>query len=147
MEFLYSSDSKDDSEVQAVRVTNGGSVSQCVRLRIQGVPVFGIIDSRADITIMGGELFKKIAATARLKKRDFQAPDKVPRTYDQQPFTLDGCMDLNVTIGDNTMKTPVYLKWMPMTNCFSQKVCADSWASSPTTRGTDMERWLETATK
>ena len=52
MEFLYSSDSEDDSEVRVVRVTDGGSVSQCVRLQIQGVPVFGIIDSGADITIM-----------------------------------------------------------------------------------------------
>ena len=52
MEFLYSSDSEHDSEVRVVRVTDGGSVSQCVRLQIQGVPVFGIIDSEADITIM-----------------------------------------------------------------------------------------------
>ena len=59
MEFLYSLDSEDDSEVRVVRVTDGGSVSQCVRLQIQVVPVFGIIDSGADITIMGGELFKR----------------------------------------------------------------------------------------
>lgn len=110
MEFLYSSDSEDDSEVRVVRVTDGGSVSQCVRIQIQGVPVFGIIDSGADITIMGGELFKKVAAAAKLKKKDFKAPDKVPRTYDQQSFTLDGRMDLDVTFDDKTMKTPVYLK-------------------------------------
>ena len=36
---------------------------------------FGIIDSGADITIMGGELFKKVAAAARLKKRDFKKAD------------------------------------------------------------------------
>ena len=111
MEFLYSSDSEDDSEVRVVRVTDGGEcISMCKAPEIQGVPVFGIIDSGADITIMGGELFKKVAAAARLKKRDFQAPDKVPRTYDQQPFTVDGRMDLNVTFDDKTMKTPVYLK-------------------------------------
>ena len=75
-----------------------------------GVPVFVIIDSGADITIMGGELFKKVAATAKLKKKDFKAPDKVPRMYDQQSFTLDGCMDLDATFDDKTMKTPVYLK-------------------------------------
>ena len=44
MEFHYSSDSEDDSEVRVVRVTDGGSVSQCVRLQIQGVLVFGIIE-------------------------------------------------------------------------------------------------------
>ena len=110
MEFLYSSDSEEESKVRIVRVTDGGSISQCARLQVQGVPVFGIIDSGADITIMGGELFKKVAAAARLKKRDFKKPDKVPRTYDQQPFTLDGRMDLDVTFGERTMRTPVYLK-------------------------------------
>ena len=110
MEFLYSSDSEDNGELRVVRVTGGGSVSQCVRLQIQGVPVFGIIDSGADITIMGGELFKKVAATAKLKKRDLKAPNKVPRTYDKQSFTLDGRMNIDVTFDDRNMKTPVYLK-------------------------------------
>jgi len=113
MEFLYSSDSEEESKVRIVRVTDRGSISQCARLQVQGVPVFGIIDSGADITIMGGELFKKVAAAARLKKRDFKKPDKVPRTYDQQPFTLDGRMDLDVTFGErvhsleNTLKLHV----------------------------------------
>ena len=36
------------------------------------MPTSDIIDTGADITIMGGELFKKVAAAAaRLKKRDF----------------------------------------------------------------------------
>ena len=35
MEFLYSLDSEDNSWVRVVRVTDGGSVSQCVRLQIQ----------------------------------------------------------------------------------------------------------------
>ena len=47
-----------------------------VRVKYKGskpqyVPTSGIIDTGADITIMGGELFKKVAAAARLKKRDF----------------------------------------------------------------------------
>lgn len=68
MEFLYSSDSEEESEVRIVRVMDRGSLSQCARLQVQGVPMFGIIDSWADITIMGGELFKKVAAAARLKR-------------------------------------------------------------------------------
>jgi len=72
--------------------------------------IFGINDSEADITITGGELFKKVAAAARLKKRDFKKADKVPRAYNQQSFTLDGRMDLDVSFDDKTMKTPVYLK-------------------------------------
>ena len=49
-------------------------------MQVQGVPT----DTGADITIMGGKLFKKVAAAARLKKRDFKKPDGVPRTYDRE---------------------------------------------------------------
>ena len=54
-----------------VRVKDKGSKPQYVNVQVQGVPTSGIIDTGADITIMGGELFKKVAAAARLKKRDF----------------------------------------------------------------------------
>jgi hypothetical protein len=37
-------------------------------------------------------------------------PDKLPRTYDQKSFTLEGRMDLDVSFGDKTMRTLVYLK-------------------------------------
>ena len=36
------------------------------------VQAVGIIDSGADITIMGSELFKKVATTARPKKRELK---------------------------------------------------------------------------
>lgn len=68
MEFLYSSDSEEESEVRIVRVMDGGSISQCAILQVQGVPVFGIIGSGSDITIMGREMLKKLAAAARLKR-------------------------------------------------------------------------------
>jgi len=42
---------------------------------------------------MGGKLFKKVAAAARLKKLDFKKPDCVPRTYDRKEFQLHGRMD------------------------------------------------------
>ena len=35
---------------------------------------------------------------------------KVPCTYDQCPFKLDGWMDLDISSGDYTMTTPVYIK-------------------------------------
>ena len=54
-------------------------------------------------------MFKEVAAVAKLKK-NFRKPDKTPRNYDQQPFSLDGVMDLEVTFGDKTMHTPVYIK-------------------------------------
>ena len=59
---------------------------------------------------MGGVLFKKVATIARLRKRDFMQPDKVPRTYDQRPFQLDGRMDLSIEFNGTTMTTPVYIK-------------------------------------
>ena len=92
--FLQSS--SDEEVVHQVRVSDTGSITQCVKLFIQGVPVYGIIDSGADITIIGGKLF---ASAARLKK-NFMKPDKTPRTYDQKPFTLDGRMDLDVMFED-----------------------------------------------
>ena len=72
--------------------------------------MYGIIDSGADITIIGGRLFKRVALAARLKKKDFMKPDKTPRTYDQKPFTLDGKMDLDVVFEDRAMRTSVYIK-------------------------------------
>ena len=72
--------------------------------------MWGIIDSGADITIIGGSLLKRVATVARLKKRDFRAADKTPRTYNQQPFALDGRMDLDISFGDKTMRTAVYIK-------------------------------------
>ena len=111
IEFLFSdsSDSDDGGEVPAVRVNDGGSRPRCVRLQIQGVPVVGILDSGSDITIMGGTLFKKVATAANLKRKGLKDSDKVPRTYTQKPFTLDGRMDLDVSFGEKTMTTPVYV--------------------------------------
>ena len=37
-------------------------------------------------------------------------PDRIPRTYDHRPFTLDGRMDLDVTFNGTTMRTQVYIK-------------------------------------
>ena len=68
--------------MRVVRLTDKGSNPQCVKLLIQGVPAYGIIDSGADFTKIGGVLFKKVAAVAKLKKRDLKRPDKTPRNYD-----------------------------------------------------------------
>ena len=77
---------------------------------MQGVPAHGVIDSGADITIVGGELFRKVAAVARLKKSQLKTVDKIPHTYDRKTFKLDGRVDLDSTFGDTTMNTPVYIK-------------------------------------
>ena len=109
LSFLYSSDSEDGG-VCLVRVQDKGSKPRTVTVDLQGVPVKGVIDSGADITIMGAEVFKKVASVAHLKKSAFKKPDKVPYTYDGKSFELDGRMDLDVSFDGHTMTTPVYLK-------------------------------------
>ena len=50
--YLLSSDSEEEGTVKIVRVEDAGSASRCIRVNVQGVPVFGLIDSGADITIL-----------------------------------------------------------------------------------------------
>ena len=107
--FLYSSDS-DNDDVRQVRVNDQGSKPRYANVLVAGVPAAGMIDTGADITIINGALFATVAAAAHLRKKDFQKADKVPRAYNQQRFTLDGRMDLDVTFGETTMRTPVYIK-------------------------------------
>ena len=67
--FLESS--SDEEVVHQVRVKDTGSQTQCVKLSVQVVPVYDVIDIGSDITIIGGKLFKRVVLAARLKKRDF----------------------------------------------------------------------------
>lgn len=79
-------------------------------VKVQGVPVEGVVDTGADIMIVGGSVFKQVAAVAKLRKKSFKPPDRTPRTYDRKPFRLDGRLDLDVSFGDKTLNTPVYVK-------------------------------------
>ena len=110
LDILYSSDEEKEAEVSVVEVRDHGSHPQCARVEIQGVPVFGVIDSGADITIIGGNLLRRVASVAKLRKKDLKPADKVPRNYDQRPFTLHGRMDLDISFAGKTMTTPVYIK-------------------------------------
>ena len=100
----------EGTKVDQVSVTDRGSHPRCAKVQIEGVPMYGIMVSGADFTIIGSSLFKKVAAVAKLKKRDFLKPDKVPRTYDLKPFRLEGKMMLTITFGDKSMRTAVYVK-------------------------------------
>ena len=81
IDLLYSSESESDcDEVREVCVLDEGSRSQFAHVLVQGVPAEGIVDTGADITIIGRDLFARVAAAARLHKRDFRKADKVPRT-------------------------------------------------------------------
>ena len=104
--YLYSSD--DSHEVHQVRVSDRGSKPCRARVLVQDVPVEGVIDTGAVITIMEGNLFKKVASVGQLRKCDFKKLDKVPLAYNNQKFLLDGRMDLDITFSGKTMRTPVY---------------------------------------
>ena len=60
--------------------------------------------------IMGWKLFKRIAAIARLRKRDFHPADKTSVAYGRQPFSLHGKMSLSISFGGREMVTPIYIK-------------------------------------
>ena len=111
-QYLLSDSEEQESKVgvNEVRVQDKGSRPQYVRVVVAGVPVDGIVDTAADITIVGAEAFKRIAAVAKLRKRDLKSADKTPRTYDQKLFRLDGCLDLDISFQERTLKTPVYVK-------------------------------------
>ena len=89
--LLSSSEEEDDPGVKMVRVTDHGSVTQCVKVLIQGVPAYGLIDSGADITTIGDSLFKKVAAVARLKKKNFRRQIGCLEPTTSSPFDwMDG---------------------------------------------------------
>ena len=72
--------------------------------------MYGVVDTSADITIINDPMFKRVAASASLHRRDFKAPDKTPHGYGQKPFRLDGHLNLDIMFGDRTMSTPIYVK-------------------------------------
>ena len=78
MYLLSDSDDDEDSRVGLVRIADGGSKCHRAKVIVGGVPLLGIVDSGADITIMGGTAFRQVASVAKLHKRDFKAPDKIP---------------------------------------------------------------------
>jgi len=59
---------------------------------------------------MGGELFKKIAKAAKLKKKDFKQADRTPCMYDKKQFKLHGRMDLQVAFDGKVLVSPIYIK-------------------------------------
>lgn len=100
-------DSDDSSDVRQVRIQDQGSKPQKAKVVVGGVPMSGVIDTAADVTIVGGEMFKKVAAVAKLRKKDFKPVDKTHYNYDKKPFRLDGKLELDVSFQDCTMTTDI----------------------------------------
>ena len=82
--YLFSDDD-DANTMSVVWVQDHGSHPRRVEVVIQGLTAEGIVD----ITIMNGNIFKRVAAVAHLKK-DFKRANKMPHTYDCKSFSLDG---------------------------------------------------------
>ena len=106
--YLYPDSDSDD--VRTVTIEDKGSKPRRALVNIEGVPVQGIIDTGADISIMGPETFKKVASVAKLRKSQLWKSEKIPYTYDHKPFKLDGCLDLNISFEEKTMRTPIHVK-------------------------------------
>ena len=81
MNYLLFDSDVEHSDVNMIHVVDQGSRPQRDKVIVGGVPLIGIVDSGADITIMGGTAFKQVASVAKLRKRDFKQPDKIPRNY------------------------------------------------------------------
>lgn len=54
--------------IRQICVQDQGSVNQQAREIVGGVPMLGVMDMGADVT-MGGSMFKRVAAAAKLHKR------------------------------------------------------------------------------
>lgn len=96
MQYLLS-DSDDPDEVRQVHVHDKGSRPHYAMVNVQGVPMKGVADTGADIAITGGEMFKRMATVAKLRRKDIKPPDKSPHNYDLQPFKLDGRLNFHIS--------------------------------------------------
>ena len=97
LQLLFSDSDEDSGNVDMVQVSDK---PRCAQVDIHGVPAYGVIDSGSDVTIMGGELLRKVAAVAKLRKKNLKPPDRYPQSYDQRPFKLHGRMDLRSYLQD-----------------------------------------------
>ena len=100
----------EEGDVKLIQVQDEGSQPQCAPVQIGGVPALGIIDSGADITIIGKQLFLSVAAATKMKKKECKRPDRVPKTYDRKPFALHGMLELEIAFDGRKMATTVYVK-------------------------------------
>ena len=64
-----------------------------------------------------------MATVAKLRKRDFKPPDKVPKNYDLKLFHVDGMIEVDIEFQDKTIKIPVYVKMDAPEELLSEGVC------------------------
>ena len=88
-----------------MQLEDASSVPKCVSVLVKGVPATGLVDTGVDLTMMGGELFKAVAAAAKLLKRDLHKANVTPKTYDQKTVHLDECLVLSIEFDNKTLTT------------------------------------------
>ena len=64
--YLLSDSQDEEFRVGVTHVTDSFSKCQSAKVIVGGVPLYGIVVSGTDITIMGGTAFKQVATVARL---------------------------------------------------------------------------------
>ena len=100
-------------------------MAQCVMVHIQGVPVYWLLDSGADISIIGGDLL----ISSRLTK------SQEPTT--RSPFKLNGRIDLDVAFEDKMLRTSIYVK----TDAHDQLLLLEGVCRQLVTYHENVERW------
>ena len=89
LKYLLSDSDDEKPHVGVIRIPDGGSKCQYAKVVVGGVPLYGIVDSGADITIMGSNAFKQVATVVEPQKQDFKPPDKAPKNYNLKPLHVD----------------------------------------------------------
>ena len=90
--------------------TSNQKLQSHVEVKIEGVPVTGIIDTGSDITNIKGDLFYHVVETAGLEESSLKPTDLKAFTYDQKPINLDGQLDLHISFSKRVIYTTVYVK-------------------------------------
>ena len=120
--------------VRQVHINDSGNKQRYATVLIEGIPVEGTtIVGGSDITIIGRDLFRRVASVARLHKSQLLKPDKAPKTYDERTFCLDGKMNLDISFNGKTMKTPFTSNSMLQNHSSWLKVFVANYKSSHTT--------------
>ena len=130
---VYNRKSREESITSSVQAPPGTKVVKtatlqksglrCAEVKIEGV-ITGLIDTGSDITIMRGDLFYQIITATGLGEQALKKTDQKACTYDQKPITLDGQMEMEISFGEKTVITTVYVKLLaPDKLLLSETVC------------------------
>ena len=102
------------------------SKARHVKVKIEGIPVTGIIDTGSDITIINGKLFKNVVDAAQLSSEAFKPANKQACAYSGQPIALDGQMDVTISFESHDIRTTIYVKLQaPDQLLLSESVCRE----------------------